>query len=189
MSPDQLRGCGGGICFSQHGGSVSHKSRLLFADSWMKIGSNFLFATNMHSVKTLVGITYQLLWPIFDLGHILLYVNCVGFRTLIPEWNQLEFYFVAHWCIPSRNLLLGLLNNFLDLYVISRDHDLLFIDCIDLHTHSWMEPAFCYLVHWYIPSKPWLGLLSNFLELYLGLVSPLAIIYFGIILHCDKWRS
>jgi len=75
------------------------------------------FGTMVHPMKTLLGIVYQVCWPIYNLGHDLLYVMDSGFPTLIPEQNQLGYCCWAQLCILWRPWL-GLLTRFVDLYLI-----------------------------------------------------------------------
>ncbi len=59
----------------------------------------------VHPIMFLVCIAHQHPWPIFDLGHDLLSISCIGFWTPIPKWNKLGSCYLAHWCILSRPCL------------------------------------------------------------------------------------
>ncbi len=98
--------------------SFSHIGFQFQAHFWMAPARIFMLGTLMHSITTLLEIAHWWPWPIFDLGHDLLSISCIGFCNLISEWNQLGSWYLAHWCSlwlpcswmePARILILGTL--------------------------------------------------------------------------------
>ncbi len=51
-----------------------------------------LLGTMVLPLTTLLRIAHKFPWPIFELGHDLLSLSCIGLQTLIHEWNQLRCF-------------------------------------------------------------------------------------------------